>query len=697
MMESTLPSAINILDKVMSAAGWHSNQNRLFEALPHMSDRLSADDMIRTLENLGVPVASARCNLREVHSGDCPALFIAQDGAVSAIFDRAGGKLLTARIEDDDPAWAVPENTAGLLVRLERFDSNREAGETIGFSQITREFGGLFPWLVFASFMSNLAGLATPLLIMVIYDRVIPAGSVDLVLSLALAVLLALCADCGFRHARSSAVAFMGRRTENRMGLALFRKLMALPIDQIQKSDVEQQLARFRQFESLRDIFSGQTMTTLLDLPFIFIFLIVLFILCPPVAWLVIGLSVVFACAIWLNLPRQKVLNTRAAACKTMLHSHVFEATEKQRAIQRLGLVDHWKQRNAMLARQAARAARDASRFNLVSQAIGQTLMAIAGIGAVAISAMGAIEGSITFGALIAVMALVWKVLTPLQALYANAPQILSFVASKQQSDRVLGLPEEVVRGIGQNHQKEFRGRVTLSGVTHRYDATSAAVLSQVSLDIEAGEFTVLCGDSNSGQTPLFDLICGFGQPGIGSIQLDGVDVRQIAVDDLRRAITYEQSRTELFYGTVYQNFRLAAPGVREQEVVAALEALQLGEEVRRFPEDIHTRLSEAFRDTLSPAILRSLALARSLMREGPVLLLNDPTAGLDQPRKQALARELARLKGGKTILVATSDPCLISLADRFVYLDQGRVVANDTGAGGLKKLMAMQHKFGGK
>lgn len=696
-MDNTLPSAINILDRIMSAAGWHSNHNRLFEAVPHMSDTLSADDMIRTLENLGVPLASEHCNLQQVQPRDCPALFIREDGTVLAVFERADDKVLTCSIGEDKPAWAVIDNHNGLLVRLERFDSNQEVEKAVGFSQITKEFSGLFPWLVFASFMSNLAGLATPLLIMVIYDRVIPSGSVDLVLSLVLAVLLALAADCGFRYARSSAVAYMGRRTEHRMGLALFRKLLALPIDQIQKSDVEQQLARFRQFESLRDVFSGQTMTTLLDLPFIFIFLIVLFVLCAPVAWLVIGLSVIFGFAIWLNLPKQKALNAQAAERKTQLHSHVFEATEKQRAIQRLGLVDHWRDRNAVLAKQAAQTARKASSFNLVSQAFGQTLMAIAGIGAVAISALGAIDGSISFGALIAVMALVWKVLTPLQALYSNAPQILSFAASKQQSDRVLALPEEVVRGIGQNHQKAFNGQITLSGVTHRYDATTAAVLSQVSLDIAAGEFVILCGDSNSGKTTLLDLICGFRQPSIGSIQLDGVDVRQIAVDDLRRSITYEQSRTELFYGTVYQNFRLASPSLSEADMTASLEAMQLMEEVQKFPDGIHTRLSESFRGSLSPTMLRSVALCRSLVREGPVLLLNDPSAGLDQPRKEALTKELARLKATKTILVATNDPTLVQLGDRFVYLDQGRVVANDKGAAGRKKLMAIQNKLGGR
>ena len=120
-------------------------------------------------------------------------------------------------------------------------------------------------------------------------------------------------------------------------------------------------------------------------------------------------------------------------------------------------------------------------------------------------------------------------------------------------------------------------------------------------------------------------------------------------------------------------------------------------DQVASFPDGIHTRLSEAFRGTLPPTTLRALALARSLVRDGPVLMINDPTAGLDQPRADALARELLRLKNAKTIVVATNDPRLTALAHRFVYLDQGRVVANDTGEVGRKKLAALQHKLGGK
>jgi ATP-binding cassette subfamily C protein/ATP-binding cassette subfamily C protein LapB len=330
-----------------------------------------------------------------------------------------------------------------------------------------------------------------------------------------------------------------------------------------------------------------------------------------------------------------------------------------------------------------------------VTQTLGQSLMAIAGLGAVTLGTLGAMQGDMTFGALIAVLSLVWKVLTPLQALYANSAQIVGFQTSKAQSDRVLALPEEMVRGVGQSHQKSLRGQISISGVTHRYDAVSAPVLTQVSLEVEANEFVVIGGGSNSGKTTLLNLMNGFNQPSIGLIQIDGIDLRQIAVDDLRRSITYGMAQPELFYGTVFQNFRLAAPALSREEVMAALEMLGLKTEIDSFPEGLDTRLSEGFRAAQPQSVLRAIGLARALARGGSACLLNEPLAGLDALRAEALVAALRQLKGQRTFVVATQDLGVAQLADRFVYLQNGRVVANDMGRTGLKKFTAFVNQSG--
>ena len=140
---------------------------------------------------------------------------------------------------------------------------------------------------MFVSREANIMGLASPLLVMVIYDRVIPSGSIHLIIALSALMIAALSTDFAFRMARARTIAHIGSETERNLSHALVRKIMALQISQIEKTDVERQLARYKQFESIRDAFTGQVLRSLLDLPFVLIFLAVLAWIAPPIFLLI--------------------------------------------------------------------------------------------------------------------------------------------------------------------------------------------------------------------------------------------------------------------------------------------------------------------------------------------------------------------------------------------------------------------------
>ncbi|MGZ2259016.1 peptidase domain-containing ABC transporter [Roseobacter sp. A03A-229] len=690
MTDLAVHPSLALLHRLMMAAGWHSSHRNLTEAAPHLADEFSSSDLISTLRNMGVPLSTAPARLDDMTPADCPALFFDKAGGIRAVLDIREDAILVQDQGATDPVWIKPDTTPGTLVRVERFAPSDQDQNFEDFRKITAGFHGMLPWLVIASFMTNLMGLVTPLLIMMIYDRVIPAGSTHLVVSLALAAALVLSADAGFRFARSRAISYMGRVVEHRLGLALFKKLMSLPSSQIQNSDVEQQIARFKQFEGIRDVFSGQTLMLLLDLPFTLIFLGLIFFLAPQVGFLALGLVVVFLVAIVLTLPTQQALNTEAATLKSKQHKHLFETVNLQRNIYRLGLGPFWRQRYAAIAAESASATRVAKQFQHICQTFGQSLMMIAGVGAIVLGTLAAMDGSMSFGALIAVMALVWKVLTPLQSLYSNAPQILGFVKCRTQIDRVLGMPQETVRGVGSTHQKTFEGQITLAGVTHRFESTADPALSQISLDIAAGELVVIAGNNGSGKTTLLEVMMGLHQPLLGSVQLDGIDIRQIPVDDLRQAYSYAQKKPEVFHGTLLQNMRLAAPTVPEDQIRQMIDEMALTAEVDAMPDGLDTRLTERYRATLPPSTSRGLALVRSLVRPARAYLLNDPNAGLDYMRKAALNAHLNRRKGTCTFVLVSDDPLHLELADRCIYMSDGRIIANDTGPDGRRKITAL-------
>ncbi len=287
-------------------------------------------------------------------------------------------------------------------------------------------------------------------------------------------------------------------------------------------------------------------------------------------------------------------------------------------------------------------------------------------------------------------MALVWKVLGPLQSLQGAAAQVVAHLRSAAQVERVLALPEEMSRGPVRSHTKRFRGRLTLGGVGHRYSERSDPALSGVNLTVEPGELVVVCGRNSSGKSTLLKLIDGLYTPVAGSLQIDGIDYRQIAVEDLRAAIAYAPQDAELFHGTIAQNFRLAAPLATDDEIWAAIDRLGLREAVARLPEGIETRLTEAQRRNMSRAQLQALALARTFVRKAQVYLFDNACEGLDDAAADAFLAQVQALRGEHTVVMVSDRPSHMKLADRLVFLDRGRVVVNDTRDSGLRKINAL-------
>lgn len=690
-------ASLRLLQRLVEHAGWRGEARALANAAPHLSERLTPEDHIATLENLGLPLFVAETRLGRLTADDCPCLFIAQNGAVMSVLARTGDMMLVMESGDGKPARrAAPgarRGPRGVMVKVLADGGDGGPRPPAALGDMLTGFRGALVSLLAASFFTNLMAFATPVLIMVIYDRVIPTDAVDLIWSLALAMGLIFATDAALRALRARVAAHLGVRVERSLGLALFRKLTALPLAQVEKSGAHDQLARLKQFEGLRDIFTGQIFSTFLDLPFTLLFLGVVFALSPAIGVMLIGVAAAFGLAGLVAAPAQRRLNAAAAAAKTAHQKLLFEITSHQRAIRRLGAETAWADRAGRLAERSARQARRAKRWQMIAQAFGQSLMMAAGVGVIAIGAEQALAGDLSFGGLIAVMALVWRFLGPVQALYANASRIQSFAQSRRQVDRVLALDEEFVRGASVSRMKTFSGRLALVNATCRFDAASDPALAGVSISVGRGELVMIAGNSGAGKSTLLNLVTRLVSPVAGGVRLDGVDYRQIAADELRRAVAHDLQEPAFFHGTLRQNFRLSDPTLSDEAIAAALDCLDLAREVEALPEGLDTRLTGAVQARMSRSVLRGLSLARCLARDAPIYLFDEPCMGLDSDREHAFLRVLQAMKGRKTTLMVTNRPSHFELADRLILLDRGRVLVNDKGPAARKKISALQEQ----
>ncbi|MCG7522171.1 ABC transporter transmembrane domain-containing protein [Ruegeria sp. Ofav3-42] len=684
-----------LLYQLLLAGGWRNNQDRLLEAFPHMSEKLRPADLFETLDNLKLPYTQIRCRERDITAQECPALIVPENGACYLALNRDGGDLQISDDQNPDLRHLKPGRHWCTVIRIDPSTQQQVAKRFTSVRSAFGELGPMMPWLVAASLLSNILGLMVPLLIMGIYERVIPSGSVDLLISLTIGVVIIGVSDLCFRHARTRALAYAGWRAERQLMIALFRKLMSLPISQIQKSDVDQQLSRFRQFESLRDVFTGQVMTTLLDLPFVLIFFSVLVYLAPQVGLLTLGLATFLIAVGLITIPRQKRLDQEAAEAAAASQSAMLDTIRHQRAIANLGMQNQWLKRCMPMAENAESSTRRARQFQALSQSLAQSVSALATMGAIILCAHGALIGEVSFGGLIASIALVSKILAPIQSLYTNFPQILSFRSSRNQADRVLGLNEEMEVGLEQTHQKTLSGAIAFSSVTFRPDPLNAPVLSQASFNCEPGEVVLVMGSDAAGRTAVLDLIDGSYTPLAGTIEHDGVDIRQIAKDERRKSITYATYDLSLFYGTIAQNFRLASPSVSDAEIKAALSAMDLLDDQDLLPDGIGTRLTDRDLARLPAETLKSVVLARCMARQSSIYLFSEPTNSLSDHRRHSFRDWVQSQQGRRTVVIATADQSFVQLADRFIFLNGDRVVVNGTGDAGRRKLQAVLKTLG--
>ncbi|WP_420864004.1 peptidase domain-containing ABC transporter [Algirhabdus cladophorae] len=681
--------ANSLLKTVLLAGGWRSDDASILEAFPHMSQELHPSELRQTLNNMRIPFSEVRCRETDITTAECPAIVIPDDGSVYVVLDQTTDGLV---IENAGQQSRKTHRATRRMVQVLRIEPHQRQKADQRATNVFDTLGALrpmLPWLILASFLTNVLGLLTPLLIMAIYDRVIPASSVYLLLSMAIGVCVVLATDFSLRSARSLAIAHVGRRVEQELSIALFRKFMALPLPQLQKSDVSQQMSRFRQFEALRDVFTGQVMSSLLDLPFALIFLAVLMYISVPVGVLTLCVVVFFAVLSCVAIPIQRRLDAKANEASEASTAVLQDAIKHQSAIANLGLAQTWRMRSAPLTEAAERSTRRARQFQTSMQSLVQTATALATVAAIVLSAKAALVGDLSFGGLIAVIALVSKVIAPLHALNSNIPQILMFLKSQKQADRVLGLTEEFELGHAVSHQKSLGGAVRFTGVTYRPDPLTSPLLNQVSFTSKPGELVLVMGSVTS-RSALIDLIGGLHVAQAGTIEMDNIDIRQIARDELRRSVTSARQNSAFFYGTVAQNFRLGSATLTDAEINAALAEVGLIGDLEDLPDGLQTRLRDDAASTFPEHRLKALSLARSIARSAPIHLFADPTEGLNSQGRDGFKKWAARQKGTRTVYVATSDRSFMQFADRFLFFDEGRLVVNDTGPQGLKKIMAV-------
>lgn len=665
---------------LLESLGWRGNLKEVMEAIPHLPDYFDLVDLRNVLAELGYQTRPEPGRMGRVDHRFLPALFVPDQGApvVLRTAGSEGGTVVFDPLDGQDFVLYRP-GPEGTIYLVEPDDSE-EGGETRRRDwthQLLVRFRNMAIGMAGISFVLSFLALAPPLFILAVYDYVVPSRASNILYEMLVGLGLVVAVELALRHVRGKAIAFVGARIEALISNATWRQILYLPTNYTEQASISGQIARIKEFRSVRDFFSGPLATAILELPFILVALTVTALLA---GWMVVvpivaGLGYVLTGVIM--TPWLSTAGAAARQARARRQNFLVEMMLNLRSLRQLGLEDVWLARYEPLSVNAATSQHRVAQLNNTMGTISHALMTAAGAGTLAMGALAVIDGTLTAGGLIATMALVWRTLSPLQMALTALQQTSQIKSTLAHIDQLMRLTNEVDQHAQPRERlvrRQFEGHVRLTRVSIRYRQEAEPALLAVSMEVQPRQLVVLTGPSGSGKSTVLKMIAGLYRPQAGVVLLDRLDIRQIPVGELREAVSYMPQNCDLFYGTIAQNLRLAAPAASDAALAEVAARTGLADDLEILPRGIDTRIGDQSMGRMPAGFRQRLGLARAYLKDSPVLLLDEPANGMDAASDALFIESVKHYKGTKTIVLVTHRPSHMRLADRVVALDGGRV-----------------------
>ncbi|MFK5947253.1 MAG: peptidase domain-containing ABC transporter [Methylococcales bacterium] len=663
---------------LLSALGWKNVERELVEALPHFAEEIDLVDLRNILVNIGYDSSPLSTQLNQLKAELYPSIFITATNQVYVLFSHEDDKIsyFDAQTEKtvSSPAKDLGIPGVAYLFTDKHASHGMPSSSDISanwFGDLTERFRKLIFHLFGMTFVINIVALLVPLFIMVIYDKVIGTRSLDSLPMLLSGVAILILTDLVLRFLRAKILGAVAGRMDYLIGVETFKKLLHLPPINIERSTVAAQLAQLKQFDSVRDFFTGSNASIVLELPFVFLFLVVIAILAGPIAFIPLFMIFAYIVAGFLLIPKINRKVSRSGKARTNKQKMLIQTFSGRKEIKAIGGESVWKERFREVSGESIMSNYDTFRINAIMSSLAQAMMTTTALAVLSLGAFAVIDGSLSIGALIATMALVWRVLSPLQGAFLSISKFQQTFKSMKQINQLMKIPVE--RSDFNNLSvKDLKGYIKLDRVSFRYGADQNPALLGISFDIKPGELVAIAGYTGSGKSTLLKMIAGMYTPQGGAIFLDNIDMRQLNVMELRRSIAYVPQDTKMFYGTIAQNMRLANGLATDEDLHTAATKAGVLDEILALPDGFDTRLTDNATDKFPPGFLRSISIARAFVSNSSIVLFDEPGASLDYDSDTRFMNQLKALKGHCTMIMVSHRPSHIRLADKVILMNQG-------------------------
>jgi ATP-binding cassette, subfamily C, bacterial LapB len=683
---------LDCLVEVCRLHGQGASRASLAAGLPLLQGRLNLELTERAAARAGMATRLQRLALHSIDPAALPAILVLADNQACVLLghdDQGQARVLLpatgqGAITLGQADLAARYAGVALFVRPHfRFDSRAPAVRATRrghwfWSAITAQ-RFVYRDVLAAAALVNVFALAFPIFSMNVYDRVVPNQAIETLWALAIGIALVLCADLWLRSLRSRFVDEASARIDVSLSATLLERVLGLKMAHRPES-VGSFASQLRGFEQVRDFIASGTMTALIDLPFTLLFIAVMVWLSP---WLAVPVVLAFALIVvigWVLQHRLHQLSETTWQATAQRNATLVESLTGLETIKTQGaegtIQARWERNNLFLARMNVRMRALSSSAMYGTAWLTQSVsVSVIVIGVYLIN-----DRQLTMGALIAASMLAGRALAPAGQVVGLLMQYQGARTALESLDKLMAKPIErptVAEGAAPFIQRgELKGEIELRNVRFAYPNRDDAALDGVSFRVAPGERVALIGRVGSGKSTIQRLVMGLYEPSAGEVLLDGVDVRQLDPADVRRNIGYVSQDVLLFHGSLRDNIVFGLPYADDSAVVAAAEVAGLHEFVNRHPRGFDMAVGERG-ESLSGGQRQAVGIARAVLHNAPLLLLDEPSSAMDFSTEAHVTQRLSAFAQGKTVLLVTHRTSLLSLVDRVIVIDNGRVVAD--------------------
>jgi ATP-binding cassette subfamily C protein LapB len=624
-------------------------------------------------------------NVADIPAEVLPAIIVTKDNAALILLQKAANDemIVVDPLTQDKktvPVSDVAAQSSGYAIYIRPDDApdsaEMQSPERHWFWGSVIESRPIYLKVLAASALINLFALTSPVFIMNFYNRVVPNDALETGWVLGIGAASIFMFDFAIRTLRGYFIDVAGRRADVVVAQKLYNQVLDMRLG-ARGGSVGAFANNMREFDALREFFNSATMTALVDFPFSLLFVGAIWMIAGgQVAAMLLVFYIAVAAFGWaMQIPVQRKVHQalKTADQKHGLLVETMSSIETIRGVAGEGALratySHYVGKSAAAGQDSRFYSGLGVNFSVFVQQVSTVFIVLLGMYLIR-------DKEMTVGALMAAVLLTSRAIAPLGSVAALVSKYHHARSAFRNLDNIMRLPVE------RPAEKKFLHRLSLSGgfefrnVTFAYPRTQRPVLHGINLKISAGEKIAVVGRIGSGKSSLVKLLFNFYEPDEGTILADGTDMRQIDPADLRRNIAYMGQDTDLMSGTVRENIVMGRPHATDAEVLRVAELAGVHDFIRRHPDGYDLLLAERGAG-LSDGQRQSVALARTLLMDTPVVIMDEPTNSMDGASEEKVLRNLDTALAGKTAVFVTHKPALLRLVTRVVVVDNGVIVAD--------------------